>query len=240
MSAARRLLWPGLSTVLMLLVLVSLGAWQVRRLAWKQGILAQIARAEALPAIPLPPDPAPFTKVRIAGSFAGDRWGLYGAEVRDGRQGPVLGGQLVGVLDRADAAPVLVMLGWVPNNALHPPAGPAVVEGFIRPAEHPGLFAANDNPAAKLFYTLDPAAIGAALGRPEVAGFTLVALGPTRPGPPSPGPPSPGPPSPGAPDPAHALPRPPNDHFVYAVTWFSFAGILLVIFGLHVKKVLRP
>ncbi len=48
----------------MLAVLLGLGTWQVQRLHWKRGLLAQIARAEAAPAVPLPANPEPFTKVQ--------------------------------------------------------------------------------------------------------------------------------------------------------------------------------
>ena len=50
------------------------------------------------------------------------------------------------------------------------------------PATRPGWFSATDDPAARQFYTLDPAAIGAALGLPRVAPFILVALGPAAAG----------------------------------------------------------
>ena len=60
----------------MLLILIGLGNWQVYRLHWKDGILAQIAAAEAAPPVPLGPEPAPFTTIAwrlahvIVGVFA--------------------------------------------------------------------------------------------------------------------------------------------------------------------------
>ena len=83
MTRARRLLVPGLSTLAMLVILCGLGTWQVQRLARKTGILAQIAAAEALPAVPLPPDPSPFAKVRIEGRLRDDLAASYAAEVHD-------------------------------------------------------------------------------------------------------------------------------------------------------------
>ena len=62
-SAYRRFLVPALSTLIMLIVLIGLGTWQVYRLHWKEGILAQLAMAEAAPPIPLASNPAPYTKV---------------------------------------------------------------------------------------------------------------------------------------------------------------------------------
>jgi surfeit locus 1 family protein len=217
----RRLLLPAISTAIMLAILIGLGVWQLERMAWKQGLLDQIARAEAQPAIDLPDTPPAFAKIRVAGNFRDDLWSLYGAQGRDMPQGTLMGGQLLGVLDRPSGA-VLVDLGWVPNSATHPKPGPAVVEGFIRPAEHPGLFAATDDLRGRRFYTLNPEAIGTALGV-KLAPFTLVAIGP-----------------PGVPDPSRALPRPANDHFGYALTWFSFAAILAIIFALHARRTLRP
>ena len=215
----RRLLWPTVSAALMLILLLSLGVWQLERRAWKQRLLDTIARAETAPPIALPDAPPPFAKVRATGTFRHNAWALYGAELRDDKRGgSTLGAQLLGILDRPGAAPILVMLGWVPNIDAHPPAGPATIDGFIRPGERPGWFAATDSPSQRRFYTLNPAAIA-----PDLAGFTLVALGP-----------------PGLPDPARQLPRPPNDHLGYALTWFSFALILLVIYALHVRKVLHP
>jgi surfeit locus 1 family protein len=222
-----RLLVPALSTFVMLVVLLGLGTWQVRRLAWKRGLLAQIDAAEQAPAQPLTGDPAPFAKVTVAGRLRGDRAALYGADVRDERSGPVLGGQLIEPLERQGSETVLVDLGWVPQADWRRYAadGPAGIDGYARPADHPGWFSPADDPAQRLFYTLDPAAIGAALGLPGVAPFTLVALGPT--------------PAHGFPDPAHALPRPPNNHLQYAFTWYGLALVLLVIFVSYARKGVR-
>jgi surfeit locus 1 family protein len=228
-GAPRRLLIPRLSTLLMLAILIGLGTWQVHRLAWKRGLLAQIAAAEAAPAVALPPEVAPFAKVSVTGTLRDDLAALYGVEVRDERAGPVLGGQLIVPLQRQGADPVLVDRGWVPAERTEPvdqPRGVVTVAGYVRPAEHAGLFSARDDAAGRRFYTLDPAAIGAALGLPRVAPFTLVELGTAPPA--------------GYPDPAKHLPRPPNDHLQYALTWYGFAVTLLVIFLLYARKVLRP
>ncbi len=101
MTTLRRLLVPGLSTLAMLAVLLWLGVWQVHRLAWKTGILDQIAAAERSPAVPLPADPAPFTKIRVVGKFRDDLAALYAAEGRDLRTGPQMGART----DRAAGAP---------------------------------------------------------------------------------------------------------------------------------------
>lgn len=224
----RALLWPGLMTLAMLAVLVTLGVWQVRRLAWKTALLAQVDRAEAAPPVPLPPDPAPFVKVRVQGRFRTDVRGLYGIDVRETADGPQMGADLLMPLVRPDGAPVLVDRGWVPQSrpqAMDLPQDEVSVVGYVRRAVTPGPFSPDDDPAMRHFYTLDPAAIGAALGVRGLAPFTLVALGASPPD--------------LYPDPARHLPRPPNNHLSYAITWFGLAAALLVVFAVWSSKVIR-
>ncbi len=213
----------------MLAVLLALGFWQVRRLAWKEGILAEIAAAEAAPPVALPASPAPFEIVVATGRYL-PVVALYGAEVRDTPRGPMMGGQLLQVLVPETALPkegppILVDRGWVPEGALaaFAEAAPKVrITGFVHPAERPGWFTPHDDPARVRFYTLDPARIGAALGLKTVAPFTLMAMGPPAPG--------------GVPAPAEHLPRPPNNHLSYAATWFGLAVVLVVIYGIWLGR----
>ncbi len=135
-TTTRRLLIPGLMTLVMLATLLTLGTWQVSRLLWKQGLLAAIAAGEQRPPVPLGESPPAFTRVRAEGRFA-PVTALYGAEVR-GNNG---GARLLGILQREGAPPVLVDRGWVPVPLPPLPPAPTAVEGYIRPAETPGPFA---------------------------------------------------------------------------------------------------
>jgi surfeit locus 1 family protein len=58
--------------------------------------------------------------------------------------------------------------------------------------------------------------MAAALGVGPVAPFLLVLLGPDDPG--------------VFPQPAESLPRPPNDHLQYALTWYALGVVMLVMF----------
>lgn len=224
----RRLLGPALMTVAMTLILLGLGTWQVRRLAWKTEILAQIAAAEAAPPVPLPDHPTPFIKVAVTGHWLTGKTALFGADVRDTKAGPQLGAYLIEPLQRDGAPPVLVDRGWVPTTPQAPvasPAGAVTATGYVHPADTPGWFAAPDDVPGRHFYTLDPPVIGAALGLDHVAPFILVALGT--------------PPPEGLPIPAEHLPRPPNNHLQYALTWYGLAAALLVIFTVWARKAVR-
>ena len=219
------LLTPALATLFMLSVLVGLGVWQLQRRTWKLAILAEIDQAEASPAIPLPPHPLPFTKVSVTGRLRDDVRALYGDDVRDTARGPAMGAQLIEPLERPGQPPLLVERGWVPDGSLGTPGGVVTVTGYVRMPDRPGAFSPADDLASRHFYTLDPAKIGEALGLPSAAPFTLVALGPDV--------------ADVLPAPATALPRPPNDHLNYALTWFGLALALLAVFGAYARKVLQ-
>jgi surfeit locus 1 family protein len=221
----RRLVVPGISTLAMLAILLGLGTWQVERLQWKTALLARLDAAEAAPGVPLPPVPEPFEKVRIEGRLLGNLRATYAAEVHDTREGPVLGTQLIVPMERAGGETVLVDLGWIPSEqrqSVAIPTGVVPIDGYVRPAEHPGWFSATDNPGTHEFYTLDPQAIAASLGVGSVTPFTLIAMGAAPPG--------------GYPEPAQHLPRPPNNHLQYALTWFGLAVVLVIIFAAYVHK----
>jgi len=80
------LLWPALLTVVGLAILVSLGNWQMRRLAWKEELIARVeARAKAPPVSlsellttaerhndEIDVDPLEFRRVNVSGRFLND------------------------------------------------------------------------------------------------------------------------------------------------------------------------
>jgi surfeit locus 1 family protein len=224
----RRLLLPGLVALPVLLVLLGLGTWQLRRLAWKTELLARIDAAEAAPPVPLgAAPPAPYAKLVVAGRFRHDREALLGIEMRGG----AMGARLLTPLERGGGRPALLVdRGWVPiaqrggggllqdDGRIARPEGEVPVVGYVRPPQPRGWVSATDDPARRRFFTFDPAAIGAALGLGAVEPFGLVALAGAD----------------GAagalPAPATATPRPTNPHLGYAVTWYGLAFALVAVF----------
>jgi len=206
------------ATLVALAILISLGMWQLQRRAWKHRLLADIARAEQAPAVPLAGIPPRFTKVVVRGVWR-PAVALYGVDVRQGADGSErMGAQRLQILARDGEAPLLVDEGWVPTEGAMPaPAtGTASVEGYVRAPDRVGLLSAEDDLAGRHFYTLDPSAISIALGAHDAAPFTLVAMGHA---------------APGGPVPAESLPRPPDNHLQYAFTWFGLAAALVGVFA---------
>jgi len=148
--------------------------------------------------------------------------GLYALDVRDGHTGPVEGADRLGILRRPGAAPLLVDEGWVPDGTQAAPPRTATVIGYIHTPSRPGPFTPRPDAVTHHFYALDPATIGIALGTPGLAPYTLVALGPASPG--------------TYPAPAQSLPRPPNNHLSYAITWFAMAASLLAVFAIFARR----
>jgi surfeit locus 1 family protein len=225
MTSWRRLRLPLLAGLPVFVILLGLGTWQWQRLQWKTTLLAELAAAEAGPARPLDDAaPVPWTKVFAEGRFRHDREAMLGLEVRGG----VLGAQLMTPLERQGAAPLLVLRGWVPLEGARPierPDGPQRVEGYLRPGEQAGGMSARDDTAGRRFYTLDPAAIGPAVGQPGLAPFALVALGQAPAG--------------RLPQPALHLPQPANNHLGYVITWYGLALAELGVFVTFARRRLK-
>ena len=207
----------------MLALTLGLGIWQLQRLGWKAALLAEIDRGEQAPPGELSVRASAFTRVVVRGEYL-PQVARYGAEVRTGPMGPTMGAHVLAPLRWNGGEPVIVDRGWAPLEFdTRPPVGEVMVEGYVRPPEYPVQFGAADDPAGRRFYALDPVAIGASLGVPNVAPFTVVALG--RGG--------------TLPDPARALPRPANNHLSYAITWFGLAAGLVVVFAVYARGVMR-
>jgi surfeit locus 1 family protein len=238
----RRFPWVlTVSAVVAIAVLVGLGAWQVRRLAWKTALLAKIAALSTAPARPIAEvlgaaAPADFRRVE-AHCRPGPQSGrtLYRYAVRDGR----IGWRLLAVCHIA-AGPwdgVVVDRGLVERlmGATSPSPGawaaPQAIVGVLRsPGDAPLLGAAlmEEGSGFAAWRLLDRASLariaaGAGLARP--APYILAVEHEAPP--------------PAGVTPA-ALPQDiPNNHLVYALTWFALAAILAWFYGALMLRRLR-
>ncbi len=226
-------LWPSLTTALALAVLVAMGGWQLERLEWKRGLIAEMTQRMAGPAIALPPAPVDvaalrYRPIRIQGRFRHDRELYLEARSHQGRAGL----HLVTPLALDDGRVVLVDRGWVPPERRRPEtrpegqvAGPVSLTATLRTGGWKGydFLRPENDPAGNAWVWMDLPRMAESLrlgGLDGVAsGYYLVAGAAANPG--------------GLP-----IGRAPgvelvNNHLGYAITWYALALVLLVIYLLH-------
>ena len=219
----RRIVIPLIFGLAGAAVLISLGVWQVQRLAWKEGVLADIeARIAAEPvALPETPDPAgdQYLPVTITGML-----GPPPLRVLVSRKQIGAGYRLVTTLS-TDERTILVDLGFIKVDKPVPAFGaaPVTVTGNLNwPDDRLSSTPENDI-AGNVWFARDIGQMADRLGAEPVlliarstSETDLVA-------------------TPLPVDTAHI----PNDHLSYAVTWFSLAAIWLVMTGYFLWRTTR-
>lgn len=238
----RGLLAPAIAALVALAILLGLGTWQLRRMAWKEGLIAQIeTRARAQP-VPLPPEAAwngwsaaaeEFRRVRASGTFRHDRETLVHGLAPGERPGaPRQGFYVVTPLVQPDGSTVLVNRGFVPSelrDAARRTAGQAEGEtsvvGLLRASESRGLFVPENEPARGEWFTRDIPAIARAGDLSRVAPFLVEADATPNPG--------------DWPKGGQLRLDLPNNHLNYAFTWFGIALCLVGVFGAFAWRRLR-
>ena len=222
MSRGKAILF-GVLAIAGAIFLTQLGFWQLHRLAWKEALIEQMQRAIAGEgeALALAPIAARFSEdvwadylpVEVSGRYVGETQWLYA--VVDGRPG----WKAVDLLQPDQGKAVLIDRGAVPDAArgqILRPQGQVVIRGFARrPQEQAGAFQPESAPERREYFWRDHVAMA---GNVAAYGFVIEKL-------------------PDAQD--LALPKPelpdpkamPNNHLDYALTWFSLAGLLLLLTG---------
>jgi len=232
LAARRSLFWPLAVVAGAFLVLIGLGSWQVQRLFWKEGLIAQ--RQAALAAPPIAP-PASLEAARgleyrhlsAAGSFLNDRELYLGASDAIGH----LGYHVITPLKLDDGALLLVDRGFVPQEKRTPESraqgllqGEVAVTGLLRlaPAGKPYWFLPDNNAAKNYWFYVDIPAMAAAARLERVLPYYLDADATPVPG--------------GLPVGGQTRLDLPNDHLQYAITWYALAGALAVIALLRFRQ----
>lgn len=208
----RRMFFPILMGLVGCAVLIWLGSWQVSRMQWKAGVLAEIeAMIDDAPVAPMAtPDPVrdKFRPVFVEGRFTGEF-----LEVLFGVKGASPGVRIIEAFTTSDGRRILIDRGFIEDEARGLPrtAGATRVTGNLHwpidansstppPDAKTGLWFARDVPAMAAKLATEPTFIVAA--EPTGDGIT--------------------------PDPVDTSTIP-NDHWGYAITWFLLAIVWAVM-----------
>lgn len=248
-ARAGKLLLPAVAAAAGLAVLLSLGSWQLDRLAWKTDLIAQVEAG-----LSSPPQAAPgpdgwdslgpeddYRHVRLSGAFLQGTVFYYTALSKPA--GPLGGpGVLVYAPFRTDKGwTLLVNRGFLPQGqpgpleadaraaALVPPAGPQELTGLLRLSETPNWTTPAPDAGDRLWFARDTSAMGRFLGleATELAPYSVdLDAGFT--------------PKAGLPQAGETIVRFKNDHLGYALTWFGLAATLAGVFLAYTASVLWP
>ncbi len=239
-------LWlPTLLAILAGAVLVSLGLWQLDRLAWKEALIAAAASRPEAPPVAAPPPEAwgaldwealDLTHVALPGRYLSGEAYVY--TVLSDARGPLSGPGLwvMAPFQTADGWVVLVNRGFVPTamDGRHPPVPPppegeVVLDGLVRRPDPPGLFTPAADPAKRLWFVRDAGELAPAFPMPagaRLAPFTLDATAATTP-------------AGGLPQAGETRRVFTNSHLQYAITWFGLAAALFGVWAVFVAARLR-
>lgn len=225
--------WLALAAALVsLAILLSLGFWQVQRLAWKEELIATIDARTAAEPVPLSVVLASdrsladeeYRPVRVEGAF------VHAAERHFfATHGGASGFYVYTPLRLDNGDHLFVNRGFVPYDRKDPatrpesqPQGPVSVVGLVRVAlvEKPSAIVPDNNPAGNVFYWKDIRAMAASAGLPE--GAPILGLFVDADDTPNPG---------GLPIGGVTIVNLSNNHLQYAVTWFGVAAALAGVLG---------
>jgi surfeit locus 1 family protein len=223
---------PTLFTVPAALILICLGIWQLQRLHWKEGLIAQ--RDAAVAAAPIPPPRTlaearadQFRHVVADGVFLNDKELFLAASSEGGGSGY----QVLTPLRMTDGRAMFVNRGFIPLELKDPakraagePTGTVHVVGLLRvpPGEKPSFFLPDNRPDLNLWFWVDLPAMAQAAGIADPLPFYVDVDKMPNPG--------------GWPQGGVTRLDLPNDHLQYAITWFALAVALIVIYVLYHRR----
>jgi len=232
MRAERSLFWPIAVAVGAFLVLIGLGTWQVQRLFWKEGLIAQ--RQAAVTASPVAPPRSlaearglEFHRLAATGRFLNDRELDLGATDDAGHPGY----QVITPLVLEDGNVLLVDRGFVPEAKRAPTSRPegelsgeVTVTGLLRlaPEGKPHWFLPDNSPAKNYWFYVDIPAMAAATQHEHLLPYYMDADATPVPG--------------GLPVGGQTRLDLPNNHLQYAITWYALAAGLSVIAVLRFRQ----
>jgi surfeit locus 1 family protein len=204
--------------------LTALGVWQLERRIWKLDLIARVDRRIHAPVVSAPAPAAwpainaaddAYRRIGARGHFLHDKEVLVQAVTEFGP-----GFWLMTPLVTDTGFTVLVNRGFVPPDRRDPMtrmdgqiAGETTVNGLLRMTEPKGALLRPNDPANGRWTSRDVAAMGAAGGLGNVAPYFIDADAAPAP--------------PDAPRGGLTVIAFPNNHLVYALTWFALAVVLM-------------
>ncbi|MGD9803190.1 MAG: SURF1 family protein [Hyphomicrobiaceae bacterium] len=223
------LLWPSIFSAFALVALIGLGTWQLQRLHWKNGLIAQIeARTHATP-VPFADalasvrrgDDLEYTRVAVSGRWVPGVERYLWAPLSSGP-----GWHVYAPLKTAAGPIVMINRGFVPDARRDPASRPepdssgeVSLVGLLRKPEVKTPFTPDNDLARNMWYSRDVDGMAQSLSpglARQVVPFAIDAEAGSAPPP--------------APQGGVTRLELPNSHLQYAVTWYGLAATLVGVY----------
>jgi surfeit locus 1 family protein len=218
----QRMIFPIVLGLVGCAVLIALGIWQMQRLQWKEGVLAQIGeRISATPvALPMALTEAAdeYRTVNVSGNLLEEPIHVLTSQKPEGP-----GFRVIQPLMLATGQRLLVDLGFIPESEKTVQAfvGDVSVTGSLLWPDEVDSFTPAPNLQKNIWFARDLTAMADALGTAPiliVASESFPTLAPRL---------------------TPVTIDIPNDHFGYAVTWFSLAAVWGMMTGYALWRIKR-
>ncbi len=209
-----------------------LGTWQMERLRWKEGLIAEIAAANAAtPVATIPQEEGALTALQFRRAALSGTWlAEHEFHLAPRYWRDQFGYVLITPLKLADGRILMVNRGWVPAKKKDPQTRPetavrgkARIEGMLRIGNERGAFSPPNQSDGNLWFGRDVAAMAAHAKLEGVIPAMLDIVGVQEAG--------------VLPVPSDGTIRLRNDHLSYIITWYGIAlGILVIFLTYHRKR----
>ena len=217
--------WAGVTVA----ILLSFGTWQVKRLFWKEALIAERQDGFNAEAVPLPESDRDipgilWRRVTITGEF------LHESEIHMAARSmrSNVGWHILTPFLRDSGQTVMVNRGWVPQDRRHAAARPqgqiqgtVTIEGIATPGARKGWFTPVNDVGNNVWLWADLAGISDALDV-RLQPLVVDAIEVENPG--------------GFPIGGQTRINLPNDHLQYAATWYILAVTLVVIYVIYHRR----
>lgn len=206
-------------------ILIWLGTWQIQRLGWKQGVIADIETRIAAAPVALPAQPDPEADAYLPVTVTGELQAVF-LRVLVSQKSEGAGFRIIAPLVTTQGARVMVDLGFLPatNDAFALQPGTFTVTGNLQWPQETDMFTPAPEAESNLWFTRDvPAMADVLLTQSTMVVASEVTPPLTR-----------------------VTPLPvdtaliPNNHLQYAITWFSLAAIWIAMSLYFVLRPARP
>lgn len=226
--------WPTLFTIISLLILISLGTWQVYRLIWKNSLISNYLYKFNNEIIKYDKsfsfnDEFEYRRINIRGRFINEKEILIIGKTFEGN----VGFHLITPFITKEEKLLLINRGWISeklklrsSRSFNINTENIVIDGIIRKPQKKGYFVPENDPIGNFWFTIKPNQIEKALKLESFdlekkfyvdvirkKGKLILPIG------------------------VSGNPNFRNQHLTYAITWYSLAITLFIIYFLfHLKE----